>query len=124
MRQRTDDESNIAYVGLVKGERLAMNAPGAHRFPKTDHSEQVRNMKRITLSTLAGLALLVLLPVAAQARVNVNLDLGVPLYVEPSREYYAPPPPVYYGPAVIYHEGYRDHGWDHRREHGHRGHHR
>lgn len=85
-------------------------------------------MKRITLSTLGGLALLVLLPGAAQARINVNVDLGIPLYVEPSREYYAPPPPVYYGPAVIYHDdyGYRDNDrrWDHRRGHGRRGHHR
>jgi len=83
-------------------------------------------MKCITFSTLGGVVLLALLPVAAQARVNVNLDLGIPLYVEPSREYYAPPPPVYYGPAVIYHDDYRDRDrdWDHRRGHGHRGHHR
>jgi hypothetical protein len=82
-------------------------------------------MKRIILSTLSGLALLALVPATAQARVNVNLDLGMPLYVEPSRQYYAPPPPVYYGPAVIYHDdyGYRNRGWDHRRGRGHdRGH--
>lgn len=84
-------------------------------------------MKRIILSTLSGLALLALVPATAQARVNVNVDLGIPLYVEPAREYYAPPPPVYYGPAVIYRDdedyGYRHRGWDHHRGHGHdRGH--
>lgn len=86
-------------------------------------------MKRIILKTIGGLALLALMPVMAEARVNVNVDLGVPLYVEPPRQYYAPPPPVYYGPTVIYRE--RDYydddrGWDHRRwHHGHgRRHHR
>ena len=65
-------------------------------------------MKRVIFSTLSGLALLALVPATAQARVNVNLDVGIPLYVEPVREYYAPPPPVYYGPSVIY----RDRDWD------------
>jgi hypothetical protein len=61
-------------------------------------------MKRVIFSTISGLALLALVPATAQARINVNLDLGIPLYVEPAREYYAPPPPVYYGPGVIYHD--------------------
>jgi len=77
-------------------------------------------MNRVISKTICGLALLALAPTIAQARVNVNLDLGVPLYVEPSQQYYAPPPPVYYGPTVIYH----DRGWDHRRWHNDRRHHR
>jgi hypothetical protein len=74
-------------------------------------------MKRVILSTISGLALLALVPATAQARVNVNLDLGIPLYVEPSERYYAPPPPVYYGPSVIY----EDRGWDEHRGRWQRG---
>lgn len=83
-------------------------------------------MKSIILKTISGLALLALVPVIAEARVNVNLDLGIPLYVEPPQQYYAPPPPVYYGPTVIYRHDrdwddrrWDDRRWDHR--HGHDG---
>lgn len=79
-------------------------------------------MKKIILKTIGGLALLALMPAIAQARVSVNVDLGVPLYVEPPQRYYAPPPPVYYGPTVIYHE--HDRRWDRYHRHDGYRHHR
>jgi len=76
-----------------------------------------------------GLAALVA-PIESQARVDVGVSIGVPLYGAP--HYYAPGP-VWHGPAVVYRDyprpyyapryygrpyyrGYRDGYRDHRRD--------
>ena len=76
-----------------------------------------------------GLAALVA-PVESQARVDVGVSIGVPLYGAP---YYYAPGPVWHGPAVVYRDyprpyyapryygrpyyrGYRDGYRDHRRD--------
>lgn len=61
----------------------------------------------IKLVAIAGLSLSALLaPTAAMARVNVDLNIGVPFYGPPV--YYSPAP-VYYGPRVVYYDYYEPH---------------
>jgi len=93
-------------------------------------------MKHTFIYAFGGLALLALTPIAADARTdfNVTLGLGVPLYVEPPPIYYEPPPryyspapPLYYGPRVIYQErrwDRRHRRWEHSRGDRDEGHNR
>ena len=66
-------------------------------------SPRVRLTQKLALGFLALLAASVALGVpGAQARVDVEIGVGLPGFYAPPPVYYAPPPPVYYAPPPVY----------------------
>jgi len=66
------------------------------------------NLSLPKLAAVAGLALASLTlvtPMTDEARVDVGINIGVPLYAPPP-VYYYPPPRAYYGPTVVYRSYY------------------
>ena len=74
------------------------------------------------LIVVIGLVLASAMPLAASARTDVHIGIGLPLYFEPEpvyveHHYYTP---YWYPRAHVYH--HRHHG--HHKHHKHRGHHK
>ena len=62
-------------------------------------SPRVRLAQKLALGSFALLAASVALGAPwAQARVDVDIGVGLPGFYAPPPVYYAPPPPVYYAP--------------------------